>query len=580
MGYKFKSCRGHHCFSGLGRRSAGAFFDRIMAAEIRKAGPGDAGKWITLVKETLGEEHPAKQVYEEEWAARELDDASGHETWVAEVDGKITAAGSILFFSPKPDSDDTGNTSRVSRDYSFLKNPVCNVGRNLMLPTAAEDGSGEALIIKLSELATEREQMAIARVLASDNEQQIVFEKAGFVCVGFQPDKHFHTIREEVLFYVKPARSIIGNRVALSESLPMINELATAAMANLQIPISGTAHDGGQGYPLQTDVTFLGVNSDRYEEEREKVRSQNPPLEMSGGFNTGHGFMRVDVEMPADAFIVEREGEVVGGMHFIFDELDRCVRVLNAFCTDGLSAGAMMHHLLKVSQAQLNAFYVEVDILGSATRLLISAEQLGFVPTAYLPGFHKQGDGIIDVVKMVKFNQNFVIEEAKLTSQASAIAQVVGRCLEDQAGGVAIVNLLRDLAIFSGLGDGELRKLGRLFTQKLFKPMEAIFNRDDAGSEAYVIMRGKVDIFLDETQQPIASFEQGQVFGELSFLDGSPRGAKAIAAQPTILLIIKRNDFYELTQREPHLGLAVMKNIALELGNRLRQMNASLQGDT
>lgn len=549
-----------------------------MAAEIRKAGPEDAGKWIDLVKATLGDEHPAKQVLDPDWVAGELSDASGHETWVAEADGKFTAAGSILFFAPKAAAGDTGNTSRVSRDYSFLKNPVCNLGRNVMLPSAAEDGSGEALISKLGEWATGREQMAIARVLASDNAQQIVFEKAGFVCVGFQPDKHFHRIREEVLFYVKPARSIIGNRVALSESLPMINELASAAMENLHIPRTGTAKDGGQGYPLQTDVTFLDVSSKRYEEEREKSRSLNPPLEMSGGFNTGHGFMRVDVEMPADAFLVEREGKIVGGVHFIFDELDRCVRVLNAYCSDGLSAGAMLHQLLKVSQAKLNAFYVEVDILGSATRLLISAEQLGFVPSAYLPGFHKHGDGIIDVVKLVKFNQNFQIEEAELTAQAAVVAQVVGRCLEDQVGGVAIVNLLRDLSIFSGLGDGELRKLGRLFTQKLFKPMEAIFNRDDAGDEAYVIMRGKVDIFLDETKQPIASFEQGKVFGELAFLDGSPRGAKAIAAQPTILLIIKRNDFYELTQREPHLGLAVMKNMALELGNRLRQMNASVQG--
>ena len=109
--------------------------------------------------------------------------------------------------------------------------------------------------------------------------------------------------------------------------------------------------------------------------------------------------------------------------------------------------------------------------------------------------------------------------------------------------------------------------------------MEAIFSRDDAGDEAYVIMRGKVDIFLDENQQPIASFENGQVFWELAFFDGSLRGTKAIAAQPTILLILKRSEFYELTQREPNLGLAVMKNIALEVGNRLRLMNETHQRD-
>lgn len=267
----------------------------------------------------------------------------------------------------------------------------------------------------------------------------------------------------------------------------------------------------------------------------------------------------------------------MGGVHFLFDELDRCVRILNAFCTDQLSLGAMLQHLLKISQSQLNAFYVEVDILVTSVRLLISAEQLGFVPTAYLPAFHRSGKNIVDVVKLVKFNQNFLIEECQLTTQAETVSAVVRRCLDDQTSGVAVVNLLRDLKIFSDLGDGELHKLSRLFTQKLVKAWEGIFDKDDPGEEAFVIMRGQIDIFLDEKQQPIASFGPGQVFGEFAFLDGGARGAKAVAAQPTILLIVKRSEFRELIQREPNLGLTVIKNLAYEMADRLRKTNEAIQ---
>ena len=554
----------------------GPFFCQ-MPADIRKAGPDDAQNWIALARAALGDDYPAKQVFDEEWVKNELDSSSGHVTWVAESGGRLIASATVLFSTKNDTRPEDPNASRLSRDFSLSHNPVCNVGRNLALPEAVQDNSAAAVIEKVSALAAERRQMAIVRALSSDNSQQVILEKSGYVCVGFQPDKHLHNNREEVLFYVKPFREIIASRVVMSESLPHINELASAAMGNLHIPSVPSAKDGGQGYPLQTDVEIIGVKSDRYEAEREKSRAQNPPEEISGGLNMGHGYMRVNAEMPSVAFLIERGREVVGGMHYLFDELDRCVRVLNAYCTDDLSMGAMLHHLLKAAQSQHNAFYVEVDVLVSASRLLISAEQLGFLPVAYLPGFHKTGEGVVDVVKLVKFNQNFVIEEAELTTQANAISEVVRRCLDDQSVGLAVVNLLRDLEIFKGLGDGELRKLGRLFTQRLFKPMEAIFSRDDAGDEAYIIMRGKVDIFLDDNRQPIASFEQGQVFGELAFLDGSPRNAKAISAQPTILLIIKRSDFYELTQREPHLGLAVMRNMALELGNRLRQMNEALE---
>ena len=176
----------------------------------------------------------------------------------------------------------------------------------------------------------------------------------------------------------------------------------------------------------------------------------------------------------------------------------------------------------------------------------------------------------------MKLNPTYSIEHDKLTAHALIIVNVIKHCLQDQSIGVAIINLLRDLDLFKGLGDGELRKVARLFTQKLFRPGEKIFGRDDAGSEAYVVMRGQIEILLEENTFPIASMGQGQVFGELSFLDGGKRGAMAVAKQASIVLVMHRPQFFEMTQREPNLGLAVMRNIALELAVRLRRTNAAL----
>ncbi|MGY8672935.1 MAG: hypothetical protein ACKVHO_10145 [Verrucomicrobiia bacterium] len=55
------------------------------------------------------------------------------------------------------------------------------------------------------------------------------------------------------------------------------------------------------------------------------------------------------------------------------------------------------------------------------------------------------------------------------------------------------------------------------------------------------------------------------------------RGAKAVAGQPTIRLIVKRSEFRELIQREPNLGLTVMKNLAYEMADRLRKTNEAIQ---
>src|SRR5438309_11137342 len=172
-------------------------------------------------------------------------------------------------------------------------------------------------------------------------------------------------------------------------------------------------------------------------------------------------------------------------------------------------------------------------------------------------------------------NMAYSLEGAELTSHADAILRIVDQNFQDQKIGVAIITLLRGLPIFEGLGDGELRKIARLFSQKLYRPGEKIFNKGDSGNEAYVVMRGRVEIHLEEKSSPIATVGHGQIFGELAFLDNSRRVAYAIASQASILLVIQRTAFNDLVQREPYFGMVVMRNIGLELSHRLRRTNAA-----
>jgi CRP-like cAMP-binding protein len=144
--------------------------------------------------------------------------------------------------------------------------------------------------------------------------------------------------------------------------------------------------------------------------------------------------------------------------------------------------------------------------------------------------------------------------------------------------GLAIINLLRPLSMFSGLGDGELRKMARLFVQKLYRPGDQVFAKGDSGDEAYVVLRGKISIQLDQAIAPIAQLGDGKIFGELAFLDGSPRVAYAVASQPSILLVMKRNGFADLVRREPGLGMTVMRNLAQDLAVKLRGVNDALSG--
>ena len=527
---------------------------------VRQAGPQDAAAWCDLVKVTLGEDYPDKRIYDAQWVAGELDPAGGHETWITEVSGAIQASVTVL------------------RPTTNNLNPVTNVGRNLFRPEAFTNESAETLYRKIVELAGERKCLMVVRVLVSESAQQQVLEKIGFVCAGYQPSKHMHRVRLGTLFYVYERPETVAARLPVSESLSQINELASKVLAGLGVNNPITVRDGVTGYPLQTEVQIHEATPEDYELWREEARKANPPLEISGGFNQGVGLLRTASTEPARALLAQRGSDMTAGLAYVVDEHDRCIRMVDSFATDDLSTGALFNHVVKQAQTQFNSIYVETDILMTAPRLLKAAEQLGFVPVAYLPALSTRAGGQADVVKLIKLNMVYSQEEVVLSTQARAIVEVINQNFQDQKMGVAIINLLRGLPIFDGLGDGELRKVARLFIQKLFRAGEKLFKRGDSGSEAYVVMRGQIDILLEDGTPPLASVTNGQIFGELAFLDGAARTANAVAVQPSILLVIQRAAFYELAQREPHLGMMIMRNIGLILSDRMRKSGAAAAG--
>ncbi len=531
-----------------------------MASSIRPATAADAPQWIALIRATLGDQYPAKEIYDVNWIAAQLAPGSNQETWVAEVDGRLD--GTISFL--KPDGPNI--------------NPVANLGRNLIRPEAVPNGTAEALLRSANELASQRGEMAIVRVSALDNAQQVLFENLGYACVGFQPLKHMLQQRIGILFYVRGANSVLVTRNPLSESLPQVSELGMDALEKLQIPNTMVVRDGASGYPLQGDLKLHDATTDDYELWRVQAESANPPVEVSGRFNYGFGLMRLPAPYQLRAYLAQRDEKMVAGLSFYFDEQDRCARVTEAFCSDDVSIGALLAHTVKAVQEQLNAVYTEIDILASAPRLLKTAEQLGFVPVAYLPAFFCRNGRYSDVVKMVKLNVAYSLENGEFTAHAKSTVQIIDRNFQDQKMGLAIINMLRPLSMFSGLGDGELRKMARLFVQKLYRPGDQVFAKGDSGDEAYVVLRGKISIQLDQNAPPIALLGDGKIFGELAFLDGSPRVAYAVANQPSILLVMKRTGFADLVRREPGLGMMVMRNLAQDLAVKLRGVNDALSG--
>ena len=126
------------------------------------------------------------------------------------------------------------------------------------------------------------------------------------------------------------------------------------------------------------------------------------------------------------------------------------------------------------------------------------------------------------------------------------------------------VSLLRSISLFSGLSDAELEVLADRLGKRTFGRGVILFHKDSPGNILYIIEAGKVRIFvLSESGQEISFriYGTGEVFGELSMLDGLPRSAGAVAMEETHVLTLQREDFMELLEAYPHLAKGVIATL-------------------
>lgn len=138
---------------------------------------------------------------------------------------------------------------------------------------------------------------------------------------------------------------------------------------------------------------------------------------------------------------------------------------------------------------------------------------------------------------------------------------------------------LHEIELFAGRKPETLSALESCMEQRFFKAGETIFSSGDAGDELFLIRRGEVRILLpvDESHvHHISTFGRGAFFGEMSFLDGNPRSASAVAYCDTDLYMISRKTFDLLSEEHKRLAVNLLEGLARVLAARLRYANAEI----
>ncbi|MGD8861036.1 MAG: Crp/Fnr family transcriptional regulator [Myxococcales bacterium] len=135
----------------------------------------------------------------------------------------------------------------------------------------------------------------------------------------------------------------------------------------------------------------------------------------------------------------------------------------------------------------------------------------------------------------------------------------------------APVELLRNVSLFVDLTDEELDSIAALSHRKRFGAREAIVRQADPGGEMFVIVSGHLKVVSSDPEgrdTALSIMGPGEVFGEVTLLDGGPRSATIIALEPSELLSIRRDAFVRFLETSPGTSIKLLS----VLSDRLRRL--------
>jgi CRP-like cAMP-binding protein len=135
---------------------------------------------------------------------------------------------------------------------------------------------------------------------------------------------------------------------------------------------------------------------------------------------------------------------------------------------------------------------------------------------------------------------------------------------------------LQSIPVFSNLSRKDITTLMNIIHNRNYLEGEYIFYQGDPGIGLYVINEGEV-VIQRTTENgniiPLATFMQGDFFGELALVDGEKRSASAIAKTDCRLAVIFKPDLDEFIEAYPRKGIKILQGISQIVAVRLRKLN-------
>ncbi len=516
---------------------------------VRTVTESDLEAVRNLFYRCYGKDYPYKEFYSDEWLKRSIYQDS-YLFLLAERNGRIAGTASVYF--------EVGAYSDLCGEF----------GRLAVDPDCRGQGVGTALMQARLEFAERRLHFGLTECRTAHPFAQQISENFNLRPIGFLPQKVLLNERESLVMMGKafgPARQLRRNNPRVIPEAFLLGQQAlenTGFESDLIAVEDADDYEIGSGFEVEELTESSLPSLLRIERGRLSRRHVFGNLQLSYGL-----FM---LESRNSRYLVAREdGRIVGAIGFTLDKVGRSIKVLELIDLRDDVAGFLLKELDYWAQSKYKAEYIEITVNAYWPNIQRTLSNLGFVPVAYCPSFVFHEVERLDTIKMAKLYVPLDIDNVQLTADSREIFELVRQGFEEKRLGISVNETTRHIAIFDGLEEGELAKIAGLCHVEERPSGAVILRAGEHGDTLYMIMQGRMDIYARDNSALIAHVDAGDFIGEISLVAHQPYNATAVAGTNVKLIVLKHQDFENLISRYPRIGMKVMRNIAISVGDKL-----------
>ena len=146
----------------------------------------------------------------------------------------------------------------------------------------------------------------------------------------------------------------------------------------------------------------------------------------------------------------------------------------------------------------------------------------------------------------------------------------------DQGKKIPSLALLHSIPMFAGVPDAQLAPIARMAMYRKVPRHTTIVRAGDSTDSLYVIISGNARVLNSDAEGReviLTLLGPGEFFGEMGLIDGSPRSADVVAAEPCELLVIAKAEFKQGLADNFDLCLNIMKSLV----QRLREADRKIE---